>query len=162
MNKIVNVEQAIKVSQRLKSQGKKIVLAGGCFDILHVAHVKFLEKAKKQGDILFVLLENDNNVRKLKGKNRPINSQKNRAIVLSSLTPLDYIVLLPNLKTNDQYDTIVTRIQPSIIATTAKDPNILHKIRQANQINAKVVYVLQRISDQSTTRLTKLVNQDIL
>ena len=161
-SKIKTLNQLTPIVKKLKSQNKKIVTSNGVFDILHLGHVKYLELAKKQGDILFVLLENDNNVRKLKGKNRPINSQKNRAIVLSSLTPLDYIVLLPNLKTNDQYDTIVTQIQPSTIATTAKDPNILHKKRQANQINAKVVYVLQRISYQSTTRLTKLINQDRL
>ena len=162
MGKLVNVKQATKLSQKLRSRGRKTVLAGGCFDILHIGHVKFLEKAKQQGDILFVLLESDDNVRKLKGKNRPINTQKNRAMVLSALTSVDYIVLLPNLKTNDQYDTIVSQIHPSIIATTAKDPNILHKKRQANQINGKVVYVLKRISDQSTTRLAKLIGQDLL
>ena len=162
MNKALSVHKAIKISEKLRGQGKKIVLVGGVFDILHIGHVKFLEKAKQQGDILFVLLESDASVRKLKGENRPINSQKNRAVVLSSLSPIDYIVLLPNIKTNKQYDTIVGQIRPSIIATTAKDSNILHKNRQAKQIKGKVVCVLQRISDQSTTRLAKLINQDLL
>lgn len=161
MDKIINIKQATKLSQRLRDRGKKIVLVGGCFDILHVAHVKFLERAKQQGDILFVLLESDANVKKLKGKNRPINNQKNRAIVISSLTCVDYVILLPDIKTNDQYDAIVIQIQPSIIATTAKDPNILHKMRQAKKINGKVVRVLQIISDQSTSRLAKLINQDL-
>lgn len=161
MDKIINIKQATKLSQRLRDRGKKIVLVGGCFDILHVAHVKFLERAKQQGDILFVLLESDANVKKLKGKNRPINNQKNRAIVISSLTCVDYVILLPDIKTNDQYDAIVSQIQPSIIATTAKDPNILHKMRQAKKINGKVVRVLQIISDQSTSRLAKLINQDL-
>lgn len=157
MNKAISLKKAIKIAEQLRQDQKQIVLVGGCFDILHVAHVKFLENAKKQGDALFVLLESDDNVRKLKGRNRPINNQKNRAIVLSSLTCVDYVVLLPNLKTNDQYDSIVAQIQPSVIATTAKDPNILHKKRQAKQINAKLVSVLQKISDQSTTKLTKLI-----
>jgi rfaE bifunctional protein nucleotidyltransferase chain/domain len=161
MGKIINIKQATKLSQKLRSRGKKIVLVGGCFDILHVAHVKFLENAKKHGDVPSVLLENDDNVRKLKGKNRPINSQKNRAIVLSSLTCVDYIVMLPNLSTDTQYDSIISEIQPSIIATTAKDPSISHKIRQAKQVNGKVVRVLQRISDQSTSRLAKLIHQDL-
>lgn len=162
MSKILKVEEAIKIAQKLREQNKSIVLVGGCFDILHVAHVKFLEKSKQKGDVLFVLLESDRSVQKLKGKNRPINTQKNRAIVLSSLFHVDYIVLLPNLKTNDQYDRIVRQINPYIIATTAKDPNILHKMRQAKQINGKVVCVLQKISDQSTTRLARLINQDLL
>lgn len=158
MSKILKVDAAIKIAKKLREQNKSIVLSGGCFDILHVAHVKFLENAKKQGNILFVLLESDDNVRKLKGKNRPINSLKNRAIVLSSLSSVDYVVQLPNLKNDTDYDRVVSQIRPSIIAITAKDPNIVHKIRQAKQINGKVVRVLQRISDQSTTRLAKLID----
>lgn len=161
MDKIVNVKQAIKISKKLRSESKTIVLVGGCFDILHVAHVMFLENAKQQGNVLFVLLENDENVQKLKGKNRPINNQKNRAIVLSSLACVDYVLMLPNLNTNTQYDSIVYQIQPSVIATTAKDPNIQHKMRQAKKVNGKVVRVLQRISDQSTSKLAKLINQDL-
>ena len=162
MGKIVNVKQAIKISKQLKTQGKNIVLVGGCFDILHVAHVKFLEKAKQKADVLFVLLESDRSVQKLKGKNRPINTQKNRAMVIAALTSVDYVVPLSNLKSDADYDKVVSQIQPSIIATTAKDPNILHKKRQANQIKGRVVYVLKRISDQSTTRLAKLIGQDLL
>ena len=162
MNKIVSIEKAITISKKLRREGKTVVLAGGVFDILHIAHVKFLEKAKQEGNTLFILLENDDNVRKLKGKNRPINSQKNRALVLASMGSVDYIVLLPKMKTNKQYDTIVGKIRPSIIATTAKDSNISHKNRQAKQIKGKVVCVLPRISDQSTTRLARLINQDLL
>jgi len=160
--KIVHVKEAIKIAKELRQKGSSILLVGGCFDILHVAHVKFLEKAKQKGDVLFVLLENDYNVRKLKGKNRPINSQKNRAVVLSALCPVDYVVLLSNMKTNAHYDEVVRKIRPSIIATTNNDPNIVHKIRQAKQINGKVVSVLQKISDQSTTRLARLIGQDLL
>jgi len=155
-------ERCNQFKQKIKTRRKNYFLVGGCFDILHTAHVKFLENAKKQGDALFVLLENDYNVRKLKGRNRPINTQKNRAIVLSSLSSVDYVVQLPNLKNDTDYDKVVSQIRPSIIAITAKDPNIVHKIRQAKQINGKVVSVLQRISDQSTTRLSRLINQDLL
>jgi len=157
MDKIINIKQATKLSQKLRNRGRKIILVGGVFDILHVAHVKFLEKAKQKGDVLFVLLESDDNVRKLKGKNRPINTQKNRAMVLSALSSVDYVIQLPNLKNDTDYDKVVSQIQPSIIAITAKDPNIAHKIRQAKQVNGKVVSVLQKISDQSTTRLAKLI-----
>jgi len=126
MSKILKIEDAIKIAKTLREQNKSIVLVGGVFDILHVGHVKFLEKAKEQGHILFVILESDGNTRKLKGKDRPINNQKNRAIVLSSLTCVDYIVMLPNLSTNTQYDSIVFQIQPSIIATTKEFPITQH------------------------------------
>ena len=63
----------------------KIVLVGGCFDILHLGHVVFLEKAKKEGDVLVVLLESDEKVRFLKGKGRPVHTQSERAEILSAL-----------------------------------------------------------------------------
>ncbi len=160
--KIVNIKEAVKIAKRIRQKGGGIVLVGGSFDILHIGHVKFLEKAKKQADFLFVLLESDDNVRKFKGKDRPINRQKNRAIVLSALTSVNYVILLPNLKSDAHYDSVVSQIRPSIIATTAKDPNILHKKRQANQIKGKVMCVLQRISNQSTSRLARLIDQDLL
>jgi D-beta-D-heptose 7-phosphate kinase/D-beta-D-heptose 1-phosphate adenosyltransferase len=162
MKKIIRLKDAISVSKKLRHEGKTIVLAGGVFDILHIGHVKFLEKAQQRGDILFVFLESDDNTRKLKGKNRPVNSQKSRAIVLAALTSVNYVILLPNLKTDADYDSVVSQIRPSIIAATAQDPNILHKKRQATQIKGKVVCVLQRISNQSTSKLARLIDQDLL
>src|SRR3989338_5009576 len=162
MNKIISVHKSFQIAKKLRGDGKTIVLAGGVFDILHVGHVKFLQKAKEKGDQLFVLVESDGNVRRIKGKNRPINNQKNRAVILSSLIYVDYVILLPNLKTDTDYDKIVFQIQPSVIATTAKDPNILHKKRQSGQIKGKVVNVTPRISNQSTTKLARLINEDVL
>ncbi|EKD64643.1 MAG: glycerol-3-phosphate cytidyltransferase TagD [uncultured bacterium] len=162
MNKIISVQKSFQIAKKLRGDGKTIVLAGGVFDILHVGHVKFLQKAKEKGDQLFVLVESDGNVRRIKGKNRPINNQKNRAVILSSLIYVDYVILLPNLKTDTDYDKIVFQIQPSVIATTAKDPNILHKKRQSGQIKGKVVNVTPRISNQSTTKLARLINEDVL
>ena len=66
MKKIINIKDAIKVSQKLRKQNKTIVLAGGFFDILHTGHIKFLEKSKKHGDYLFVLLEDDKKAREVK------------------------------------------------------------------------------------------------
>ena len=79
MNKIINVNDAIELAQKLNKENKKIVITGGCFDILHIGHIKLFDESKKKGDFLFVLLENDNSVRKLKGEGRPINPQIERA-----------------------------------------------------------------------------------
>lgn len=158
MGKIVNVKQAIKISKQLKTQGKNIVLAGGCFDIIHVGHVIFLRSAKKHGDFLFVLLESDEKVKSLKGDNRPINSQQDRALVISAISYVDFVVKLTNLKTDSEYDKIVTKIHPSIIAVTANDPNIRHKKRQAKLVNGKIACVAKRVVEQSTTRILSLNN----
>ncbi len=155
MNKIITIEQAIKISKKIKAADKTIVLAGGFFDILHIGHIKFLENSKKHGDYLFVLLEDDCKARKVKGANRPINSQKNRAKILSTLGSVDYVVLLKKMTNNVKYDRLITQMAPSILTTTYGDPYIKHKRRQAKLINGKIVYVIKRIYDHSTTQLVK-------
>jgi rfaE bifunctional protein nucleotidyltransferase chain/domain len=160
MNKILSVKQAIEVSKELKNQDKTIVVAGGFFDILHLGHVKFLEKAKKCGDYLFILLEEDAKAKKEKGQTRPINSQEDRAKILSGIKDVDYIVMLKNMTNNGLYDKIMLQMQPDIIATTYGDPYTKHKERQAKLIRAKVVNVIRRIKKYSTTKYTKLINSN--
>ena len=82
------------LASKLHSQGKKIVFTNGCFDILHVGHVKYLEVAKSYGDVLILGLNADSSVRKLKGPTRPINTQDDRAYILASLESVDYVVIL--------------------------------------------------------------------
>ena len=160
---ILTVEESIRLSEKLKQQGKQIVLAGGCFDILHLGNIKFLESAKKLGNILFVLVEGDESVKKLKGKNRPINNQNERAKVLAALEVIDYVVLLPQMKTDKDYDKLITQINPDFIAATQDDPNILHKKRQTKLVGGKLKIVTKRIESKSTTKLAKLISkQNIL
>ena len=157
MNNIVTTKDAIRISEEIKEKGKKIVVAGGCFDILHVGHVRFLQSAREEGDILFVLLESDENVKKFKGEDRPINSQKDRAEILSSLKFVDYVVLLTHMKSNRDYDKLITCLKPNILATTENDPGEIHKLRQAAIIGANVKEVTKRFEDKSTTILRKTI-----
>ncbi|MBS3072440.1 D-glycero-beta-D-manno-heptose 1-phosphate adenylyltransferase [Candidatus Pacearchaeota archaeon] len=76
----------------MKKEKKKIIWTNGCFDILHIGHIRYLEKAKLYGDILIVGLNDDESVRKLKGEKRPIINEKERAEILSALEFIDYIV----------------------------------------------------------------------
>lgn len=159
MGKVVSIEEAVELSKKLKLQNKQVVLAGGCFDILHAGHIRFLEEAKKQGDVLFILLESDASVRHSKGNSRPINNQSDRALVLAALEPVDSIVLLPLLKTDAEYDRIVSELSPNVIAATQNDPFAMHKERQAKQIGGKFVYVIKRVPDASSTKITKLLHE---
>lgn len=162
MGEIIKTEKIAEVSQILHDQCRRIVLAGGVFDILHVGHITFLENAKKEGDVLFVLLESDQKVRKIKGDGRPINTQIDRAKVLSALSVVDYIIPLPPFEKDEEYGTIVSHIKPDVIATTKDDQYVLHKKRQAKMIGAEVKYVVERICDQSTTRLSHLLKNETL
>ena len=161
MGKIVSVKEAAEISTKLQKQGKTIVIAGGCFDILHKGHIRLLQHAKKKGDILFVLLESDENIAKSKGAGRPINIQHDRAEILSSLAVVDYVVLLPELTTDNEYDDVILSLNPAIIATTQGDPHRSHKERQAERIKGIVVDVTEKITDASTTRLAQLLSKEL-
>lgn len=153
MTEITSVGNIVKISQGLKKQNSKIVLAGGCFDVLHQGHTVFLQKAKTIGDKLIVLLESDEKVKSLKGVSRPIHNQYDRAKALSRLEIIDYIVMLPFLKTNAQYDQLVSNIRPDVIAVTAKDENIHHQ-RVAKLVGAKLETVTKVIGNYSTSSFT--------
>ncbi len=157
MKRIVTVPEAIAIRKNTAKE-KKVVVVGGCFDILHRGHIAFLQAAKKQGDVLFVLLESDAFVKAKKGENRPINTQGVRATILSNLRFVDYIVLLDKILQDNDYDDLVLWLKPAIIATTKGDPSKKHKERQAKLLGkAQVVFVIDRLPQQSTTQLVKNV-----
>jgi len=91
--KIVSLKKALALRASLKKSGKKAVFTNGCFDLLHAGHVYSLEKARSLGDFLFLGLNSDASVRRLKGPSRPINRAGDRALVLAALAAVDAVVL---------------------------------------------------------------------
>ena len=83
----------IDIINRIKAERKKIVFTNGCFDLLHVGHIRYLAQAKKLGDFLIIGLNSDSSVRELKGKNRPINSFEDRATLLSAMKSVDLVIM---------------------------------------------------------------------
>lgn len=108
---IVDLPELVHIIAGLKKGGKRIVFTNGCFDILHVGHVRYLKKARGFGDILIVGLNSDESVRKIKGDKRPIVPQRERAEVLSSIRFVDYVVLFNE---PDPYNTIAS-VRPDIL-----------------------------------------------
>lgn len=153
MGKIISVFKSKSVFKDFKKTGKIIVLAGGCFDILHIGHIEFLKNAKKKGDILVLLLESDESIKNLKGENRPINNQKNRALILSSVAFVDYIIPLEKIYKDENYADLINEIKPDVIAITKGDPNERKKKLQAKSVGGKVKVVLKKLPDHSTTKL---------
>ncbi|HDQ25187.1 MAG TPA: D-glycero-beta-D-manno-heptose 1-phosphate adenylyltransferase [bacterium] len=82
-----------KIIKSLKKKGKKVVFANGCFDILHVGHIRFLRSARSKGDVLVLGLNSDSSVRKIKGKGRPLVNERERAEMLSGFEFIDYILI---------------------------------------------------------------------
>lgn len=114
-SKIKNITQIKRIIARLKVQGKTIVFANGCFDLLHYGHIKYLEDSKKKGDILVVAVNSDASIRRIKGKKRPIVKEKDRLRVIAALGDVDYVVLF---KEDTPFKTIRS-LKPDIIVKGA-------------------------------------------
>ena len=108
---IVSQELLLNIVNELKAQGKKIVFTNGCFDIIHPGHVSYLQESKRLGDVLIVALNTDDSVRKLKGENRPVNNQDDRAIVMDELKSVDYVTHFAE----DTPFNIINKIVPDIL-----------------------------------------------
>lgn len=132
---------------------KSIILVGGCFDVLHPGHIEFLKKAKELGGKLVLLLESDTNIRKLKGENRPLNKQKTRTENLFKTGLVDIVIPLASKVSDTYYENIVKSINPDIIAVTKGDPLIDKKNTQAKSVGGKLVEVMDRDAQFSTTKI---------
>lgn len=144
-NYIMNFNHKIVSLSSLKTisidKTKKVVLAGGCFDILHYGHVAFMQTARVAGDVLILLLESDEFITQVKNK-KPVHSQQQRAEILSALGYVDYVVLLPLLDNpNVDYAEIVKNIHPSVIAYTEGDSKEDQKKKFAQSIQAKTLAI---------------------
>ena len=94
-----------------KKEGKKIVFTNGCFDIIHAGHVDYLEKAKALGDVLVVGLNSDESIRRIKGKDRPVNIQEHRKRVLEALKPVDLVIIFEE----DTPERLIKEIKPDVL-----------------------------------------------
>lgn len=109
--KIKKREDLLRTIKDLKAKGKRIVFTNGCFDLLHVGHIRYLEEAKTLGDILILGVNSDSSVRKLKGPERPILPVEERTEILSGLGCVDYITIF------DELDplALITSLQPNVL-----------------------------------------------
>ena len=98
-------------------------------------------------------MESDRKVKELKGPERPVHNQKMRAKVLSVLCCVDYIVMLPFLKSDTDYDKLIVKIRPDVIAASSKDANTAYHIRSAKLIGAQFQIVTKAIRDHSSSRI---------
>jgi len=129
---------------RLKKLGKKIVFTNGCFDILHRGHVNYLDIAKSYGDVLILGLNSDVSVRGLKGENRPINNEEDRAFVLSALESVDFVTVF----SDDTPYELIKMVEPDVLV---KGGDYEGKVVVGSDI-AKEVKLVQFVDGKSTTK----------
>ena len=151
--KVLVLKDLVEKLNTLRQSGKKLVFTNGCFDILHVGHVRYLAAARSEGDILVVGLNSDHSTRTIKDQNRPIMSQDQRAEVLSGLWCVDYITIF------DEPDPLklITAIKPDVLVKGAdwKEQDIIG----ADVVKAgggKVVRVAV-VPDISTSRIIERI-----
>jgi D-beta-D-heptose 7-phosphate kinase/D-beta-D-heptose 1-phosphate adenosyltransferase len=109
--KIKNLDVLASIIEAEKARGKKVVFTNGCFDLLHVGHVRYLQKARTYGDLLVLGLNSDNSVRRLKGEKRPLIGEKERAHILAALDCIDYVVIFEE----DTPIRLLEALKPSIL-----------------------------------------------
>jgi D-beta-D-heptose 7-phosphate kinase/D-beta-D-heptose 1-phosphate adenosyltransferase len=90
---IINLEELLRVREGLRAEGRGLVFTNGCFDILHVGHVRYLAEARRLGDALLVAINSDRSVRRLKGPNRPVMNEAERAEILAALSSVDFVTV---------------------------------------------------------------------
>jgi rfaE bifunctional protein nucleotidyltransferase chain/domain len=105
-------DELARIIHQLKSQGKKIVLTNGCFDLLHVGHIRYLTAAKREGDILVVAVNNDKSMKKLKRAGRPIMPEEERVEILEALACIDYITVF----SEERVDRLLRLLKPHVHA----------------------------------------------
>jgi D-glycero-beta-D-manno-heptose 1-phosphate adenylyltransferase len=108
--KIIQAERAGTISKELREKGRRLVFTNGCFDVLHVGHVRYLEAARGLGDALMVAINGDESVRTLKGEGRPFNNESERAELVAALESVDHVVIFPEVRAT----AVLEKVRPAI------------------------------------------------
>lgn len=153
MNNIKTLDELAEIRNDLKLQKKKVVFTNGVFDILHAGHVDYITKAKAKGDILIVAVNSDSSVKKIKGELRPIVPQNERAFIISSLKPVDYVTIF-NEET--PYE-VIKKLIPDVLVK-GSDWSIADIVgRDIVEANGGKVETIDFVNDSSTTNIIKTV-----
>lgn len=115
MGRVVSIGELLDIRSRLREKGARVVFTNGCFDILHRGHVEYLRKSRDLGDVLIVGLNSDASARRLKGPDRPVVNQEDRAEVLAALAAVDYVCLFDD----DTPRGLIERLLPDILVKGA-------------------------------------------
>ena len=151
--KIFNRNELATVLQQLKSEGNVVVTTNGCFDILHLGHLRYLQAARQLGDLLVVAINSDASVRELKGENRPLIPEDERAEMLAGLECVDYVVIFPELTPIE----LLSELKPNI-HVKGGDYKLEQLVeREVVEANGGKVIVGLNVPGKSTTNLIEVI-----
>lgn len=152
---VVPAENLAVLRSRLREEGRRVVLTNGCFDILHVGHLRYLEAARALGDCLVIAVNSDESVRALKGPTRPINSENDRAEILAGLKCVDYVTIFRT----ERVTGVIELLEPDIYAKggdyTVESLN--PEERGALEKCGAAIEILPLVAGKSTTAIIKKI-----
>lgn len=156
-NKIKTIEEIAEIANELKKAGKKIVFTNGCFDLLHLGHVKYLQQSGALGDVLILALNSDASVRQLKGPSRPLVPEAERAEILSALECVDYVVIFNEKRINRVFEAVKPQIYVKggdyTIDTLDQDE------RKMIEKSGAKIHIIKKIGNYSTTKFIEKITK---
>ncbi|MCE2413960.1 D-glycero-beta-D-manno-heptose 1-phosphate adenylyltransferase [Candidatus Poribacteria bacterium] len=151
--KIHNHSELASILQQAKADGDIVVTTNGCFDVLHLGHLRYLQAARQLGDLLVVAINSDSSVRQLKGENRPLVPEEERAEMLAGLECVDYVVIFPEATPID----LLSELKPNI-HVKGGDYKLEQLIeRDVVEANGGKVIVGLNVPGKSTTNLIEVI-----
>lgn len=153
--KIKSMQELEIIIRNAKHNGKKIVTTNGIFDILHIGHIRYLQEARKLGDLLIVALNSDASTRKLKGNSRPINAETDRAEVVAALGCVDYVTIF----NEDNPIKILSVLKPDIHVKGGDYDMSQIMEKDAVEKNGGKIVLIPMVKGYSTSALIRKINK---
>ncbi len=155
IDKIMSLSQTHETAEEMRAQGKRVVLANGCFDLVHAGHISYLQDAKAQGDYLIVGLNSDASMREIKGPTRPIINENDRALVLAAMEVVDAVVLFDEPTCANLLETLHPDVHSKGTDYTAETvPE-----REVNERLGIKTYIAGAAKEESTKDIVKTIIQ---
>jgi rfaE bifunctional protein nucleotidyltransferase chain/domain len=155
--KIVNADQLAAIAAEMRDKGRKLVLTNGCFDLLHIGHVRYLESARALGDALAVAINGDESVRALKGEGRPLNNEMDRAEVIAALECVDHVIVFAEVRATQ----LLEKVRPAIYVKGGDyTPETLHAEERAALTRGEAeIRILPFEQGHSTSKLIEKISR---
>jgi rfaE bifunctional protein nucleotidyltransferase chain/domain len=155
MNKILARDVLQKKLEELRKKGKKIAFTNGCFDILHVGHVRYLREAKKTADVLVLALNSDSSVRSIKGEKRPLVTENERAEVLAALEFVDFVTIFEELTPLE----LINYLKPDVLIKGGDWPEEKVVGREEVKKWGGTVAIIPEVDGKSTTNIVEKIQK---
>ncbi len=158
MNRMVSFEHACKVSKKARDQGKKVVFTSGSYDILHTAHLHYLQHLKSKGNLMIIGVDSNAGVKRLKGEEHPFFDEVERAMVVANIRCVDFVFIYEGVWTVEH----LLKLGPNFVGLPPFDPNFENKMEKIKLAGCEAVVTPPFLRSHSSTRKARILKNDYL